>query len=116
MLGRSIGSGPAIYVASIYPVGSLVLLSPFLSLKEAVKDLYGSFLAALLVERFNNKERVKLIRSPCLLIHGIEDTIIPYIHSVELNKEFKSFTVLKLVEKMKHNSFHFHKEFLDHVK
>lgn len=41
ILGRSIGSGPAVYVASIYCVGSLILLSPFLSLCCAVRDLYG---------------------------------------------------------------------------
>jgi hypothetical protein len=41
IMGRSIGSGPAIYAASIYSVGSLILLSPFLSLKEVVRDIYG---------------------------------------------------------------------------
>jgi hypothetical protein len=33
VVGRSIGSGPAIYLSSIYHVSSLILLSPFLSLK-----------------------------------------------------------------------------------
>lgn len=32
LLGRSIGSGPAVYLSSIYKVGSLILLSPFLSI------------------------------------------------------------------------------------
>ena len=32
VMGRSIGSGPALHLSSIYPVGALILLSPFLSL------------------------------------------------------------------------------------
>ena len=55
ILGRSIGSGPAVYIASIYHISSLILLSPFLSLCEAVKDLYGTLCSSLLKERFNNK-------------------------------------------------------------
>ncbi len=61
IMGRSIGSGPAVYIASIYSVGSLILLSPFLSLKEAVKDMYGALCSNLIKQRFNNKERVKLV-------------------------------------------------------
>lgn len=34
VLGRSIGSAPAINVASKFNIGALILLSPFLSLKK----------------------------------------------------------------------------------
>ena len=59
VIGRSIGSGPALHVASLYPVGGLVLLSPFLSICEVVYDLYGTLASGLLKQRFNNKERAK---------------------------------------------------------
>lgn len=55
VVGRSIGSGPAVHVASIFNVGGLVLLSPFLSLCEVVSDLYGKMASNLLKQRFNNK-------------------------------------------------------------
>lgn len=38
IFGRSIGSGPATYLASQHKPGCLVLMSPFTSLKDAVKD------------------------------------------------------------------------------
>ena len=57
LLGRSIGSGPAVHLANLFPVGALILLSPFLSLCEAVKDLYGPIASSLLKQGFNNKER-----------------------------------------------------------
>jgi hypothetical protein len=55
VMGRSIGTGPAVHVASLFEVGGLVLLSPFLSLCEVVLDLYGVVASSVLKERFNNR-------------------------------------------------------------
>ena len=38
IFGRSIGSGPATYLSSNHHPGCLVLMSPFTSLKDAVRD------------------------------------------------------------------------------
>ena len=81
IVGRSIGSGPAVHLASMFNVGGLILLSPFLSLCEAVHDLYGSIAASLLKERFNNKERAKVVNSPVLIVHGTNDKLISERHS-----------------------------------
>lgn len=54
IMGRSIGSGPAVYLASLYKIESLILISPFLSIKDAVKDLYGEVCSKLIKQRFNN--------------------------------------------------------------
>ena len=76
LVGRSISSGPALHLASLYSVGGLVLLSPFLSLCEVVGDLYGSFASSLLQQRFDNKERAKFVKCPSLLVHGTSDQLI----------------------------------------
>jgi len=55
VIGRSIGSGPAMHLASLYNLGGLVLLSPFLSLCEVVGELYCPFASTILKQRFNNK-------------------------------------------------------------
>jgi abhydrolase domain-containing protein 17 len=41
-LGRSIGSGPATYLASKYKIRSLVLVSPFTSIRAVVGSLLGN--------------------------------------------------------------------------
>jgi acetyl esterase/lipase len=41
ILGRSIGSGPAIFAAAHHKVAALVLISPFLSICKLVADKYG---------------------------------------------------------------------------
>ncbi len=55
VMGRSIGSGPALYLANLFPLASIVLVSPFLSLCDAVEDLYGLLAAKLLKQRFDNR-------------------------------------------------------------
>jgi hypothetical protein len=43
IFGRSIGSGPATYLASKYKPACLALMSPFTSLKAVVRDYIGSW-------------------------------------------------------------------------
>ena len=42
VIGRSIGSGPALSLVSKFKVAGLMLVSPFLSIRKLVKDKYGS--------------------------------------------------------------------------
>ena len=114
-MGRSIGSGVAVYLASKYKIGHLVLISPFLSIREVVKDLYCDLFSWLLKEKFDNKERIKRVECACLIIHGLKDEIIPYKHSVELSNRMSGGCVLKLVREMSHSNFDFDRDLLWHV-
>lgn len=105
VIGRSIGSGPALHVSSLYAVGGLVLLSPFLSLCEAVNDLYGTLASGLLKQRFDNKERAKDVESPCLIVHGTRDKLISQKHATELSQYFRGFCMTKIVKEMSHSVF-----------
>ena len=54
VMGRCVGSGPAVYLASKYNPASLILVSPFKSIKEAVKSIFnkmGWFLEKFVKER-----------------------------------------------------------------
>ena len=55
IMGRSIGSGPATYLASIFKVAGLILIAPFTSLKDVVKTLFGQIPAMLVRDRFINR-------------------------------------------------------------
>lgn len=80
LMGRSLGSGITSYIADHYPVGAVILISPFTSIKAVVKNMFGAIGSALVKERFNNLERIKTIKSPILIIHGKKDKIIPHTH------------------------------------
>ena len=75
------GSGPACYLASQYQVSSLILLSPYTSLKDVVVSLIGKIPAMLVKERFQNSEAIKIAKCPVLIIHGQSDPLIPWTHS-----------------------------------
>jgi hypothetical protein len=51
LLGRCIGSGPGSYLASKNSPGALVLISPFTSIKDAVKSLFERTLLGWLAEK-----------------------------------------------------------------
>lgn len=84
LLGRSIGSGPASYLASLRNPGALIMMSSFTSLRSVVNDHVGS-LDKILKERFNNHENIKNVKCPSFFIHGLQDKLISYQHSQKLH-------------------------------
>ena len=74
LFGRSMGSGPATHLASQYNAFSLLLMSPYTSIKDVAKTLLGklSFLLTPLVyERFRNIDAIKNAKTPVFLLHGL---------------------------------------------
>ena len=83
LIGRSMGSGPACQLAVQYPsVSALVLLSPYTSLKQAVKTLLGTLASLIVRERFENIKLIERVRCPTLIIHGQKDDLIPESHAI----------------------------------
>ena len=54
IFGRSIGSGPATYLAAKREIGMLTLLSPFNNIKGLVKHIGGSIASFFISDHFNN--------------------------------------------------------------
>ena len=103
------GSGPTSYLASKKNCFCVLLMSPFMSIKDAAKDLFGwgGFMSYIVVERFRNIDYISQAKCPCFIMHGIKDTLIPFSHSVELNNVCPSISFLHLVPEMDHNKFEF---------
>ena len=85
LFGRSIGSGPATYLASQREVGALILMAAFTSIRAAVKEFAGKWAQYLIKERFNNLENIPKVKCPAFLVHGQSDRMIPFTHSQELH-------------------------------
>jgi len=115
LFGRSIGSGPASYLASKYQVNSLILMSAFTSLRAVVRGFVGPLFQYLVADRFQNKECMYKVKCPVFLMHGKKDTIVAYTQAEELKSaldEMKSDSVLYIPEEMDHNSFDFEVDFV----
>lgn len=105
VFGRSIGSGPATYLAKNRKICCLMLMSPYTSIKEAAKDIAGKLGEKLVKERFENIRNMPYITCPTFFVHGIKDTVIPYIHSQKLHELCKGPSSLFLPSEMSHNNF-----------
>ena len=73
--GRSVGSVPALHVATTKPARAVVLESPFSSAVDMARVHYR-FLPSFIVRlSMDNLERAARLRAPLLVLHGTEDDI-----------------------------------------
>ena len=70
LFGRSIGGGPATLVASKRNPCALLLMSPFKSLRDVIRETAGRFLQYLVNDRFRNIDNIKNVKCPTFLVHG----------------------------------------------
>ena len=78
VIGRSLGSGVASYLAAHRPVAALVLVTPFDSMSKLAQTHY-SFLPVrwLLRERYDSARHLRDFRGPVLILRAGNDRIVP---------------------------------------
>lgn len=79
IVGRSVGSGPSVWLAERKSPAGLILISPFTSV-FAVRIPVPIFP----YDRFPSLKRMPQVKCPLLVIHGEEDTLIPTSHGRRL--------------------------------
>lgn len=104
LFGRSLGSGPAVYLAAQYPIGGLILVSAFASIRAAVQSIVGRLIAWTFDERFPNSKIISNVSCSTLFIHGESDGLIPVDHSLILFKRCRARKLLITPPRMEHNS------------
>jgi hypothetical protein len=77
--GRSVGSGPAVELATREPVAGLIVESGFVSIFRVLTRW-----PLLPFDKFPNLKRIPQVRCPVLVIHGRQDEIIPFWHGEKL--------------------------------
>lgn len=77
IIGRSLGSGVAVQVASTCKIAGLILISPFDSLVNVIRKRFGVFPDFLLQDKFNSSAHISKVRCPILSIIGLRDKTIP---------------------------------------
>lgn len=79
LLGQSIGTGPAVEMASRGWGTKLVLLTPFTSVPDAAQLAFPWLPARWLVrDSFDNAAKAPGITMPVLVVHGDRDEVVPY--------------------------------------
>ena len=103
IFGRSIGTGPATYLARKYDIGCLLLMSAYTSIKAVVRHVAGRIAQFMVKERFRNIDNMPYIKCPTFLVHGLQDNLIPYSHSQKLHELCGGPCALFLPRHMDHN-------------
>jgi acetyl esterase/lipase len=91
VLGRSLGTGPATKLAAAVErldgaqLGGVILHSPFTSVKQAGLVLLGQ-IAHIMDDRWDNREWVRAYKARTLIVHAIEDEVVPFAHAQELDE------------------------------
>ncbi len=79
VVGRSVGSGPAVELAANSRVAGLVLISPFTSAFRVMTRV-----KLLPFDHFDNVAKVGRVSCPTLIFHGMADQVIPFAHGEKL--------------------------------
>lgn len=112
VFGRSLGSGPASFLAAKKNPGMLVLMSPFTSIKDVAGSLVGRWSKFAVKDVFRNKDNMEEVTWPVYILHGEEDSLIPYSHAEELASKWKGVTDLRIPPEMDHNNFDFYDDLI----
>ncbi|WP_428938055.1 alpha/beta hydrolase [Fontivita pretiosa] len=103
-VGLSLGSGPAVELATRRPVAALVLLAAYTSLDDmAARTVPFLPTSRLLKHHFRNEQKIRSLAIPILIIHGIDDRIVPHDMSDRLAKAAVNATVTRLDLPTDHN-------------
>ncbi len=78
VIGRSLGSGVAVHLASVRPAARLVLVTPYDSIADLAARQFPMFpIRALLAERFESWRYAPLVKVPTTLVTAGHDEVIP---------------------------------------
>jgi fermentation-respiration switch protein FrsA (DUF1100 family) len=85
LLGHSLGSGPAVLLATRHRAAALVLFGAFTSIPDAAAERYPwlpvRYVASV---QFDSLTRMRSVHIPVVVTHSRADTTIPYAHALKL--------------------------------
>ncbi len=96
--GRSVGTGPSVYLAKNQPIKALILQSPFISAYR-VQTRINLFP----FDKYPNLKTLSTLSIPLLLIHGTNDRVIPIWHSKTIAKHYKGPLQIFWIKDANHN-------------
>lgn len=87
--GYSLGSGPTLRAAADLcqkqqPPKAVILLGPYSSILDMIKEKTSESVATWFSERWDNKNSIAQVTCPILIMHGQSDGLIPHHHSKKL--------------------------------
>ncbi len=112
LMGRSLGSGVASYVASQKPVTGVILITPFDSIASIAKRRFPYLPIELVLQhKFPSIEFVKKFTAPSLIIYGGRDTTVLPSQTHHLIDQIQGETTVTYIEAAEHNNIELFDEY-----
>lgn len=108
VVGRSLGSGVAMYLATARDVARVVLVTPFDSVERVARRVMPVFPTGwLLWDRFDSVSRAPAVRAPVLVLVAEQDGVITRPHTDALVDAFPGQQVtVRIIDGADHNTVH----------
>lgn len=105
LIGRSLGSGVAVHLASERPIESLILITPYDSLLTVAATQFGIFpLRWLMIDKFESWRYAPRVTAPTRIIAAQNDEVIPASSTAALFKRFPpSLAQMTTIPRVGHN-------------
>jgi hypothetical protein len=104
VIGRSLGSGVAVRLASEREVSRLVLVTPYDSLVAVARAHFGWLpVGLLMLDRYDSAGRARTVASETLVVIAADDEIIPRARSDALVAAFRSPPRVVVLDGAGHN-------------
>ena len=116
VLGYSIGTGPAAFLAANNHPKMLILQAPYYSLPDAMHHLRPSFDTAKIAFHFNTWQFLRQTTAPVFIFHGDHDKMFYYGSSEKLKAHFKPGDELITLHGAGHPFMDRNPEYLDSLK
>lgn len=118
LMGRSLGSGVASYVASKKQVKKLVLVTPYDSIENVAKNIYKLFPVGLLLkDKFESWKYAKDIKAETLIIYSSNDMVVSPLNTKNLINSFDKNNLETIeINDANHNNIEVFNEYLNGVR
>ncbi len=104
ILGKSLGSGVASYLAAKHTPAGLILDSAFTAMRDLIA-VHANWLPRFLTPNlFNSLARISQIACPTLIVHGDLDDLVPLAHGLALYRSLICPKALAVISGAGHNN------------
>ena len=105
VMGRSLGSGVATYLATHREIEKLVLITPFDSIERIAQSQYPIYpINVLLKDKYDSYSRAENISANTLIVSAENDAIIPMSHTERLASGFTIDVKFEVIDDANHNN------------
>jgi alpha-beta hydrolase superfamily lysophospholipase len=103
VLGYSIGTCAAAWIAAKNQPKLLILQAPYFSLTDLMTHLFPAVPSVVLEYKFETYKYLQKVNAPVVMFHGYADDVIYYESSIKLKTFFKNNDQLILLDSQGHN-------------